>query len=96
MNRINSPAARELCRHLQGHGTWFDRDELSRIVEFIRGGGLEASREREKAEIKEERRRLLDEQRTEARRTMRAFGDADDHRITGIASARGLLKCLLD
>jgi Zn-finger nucleic acid-binding protein len=97
MNRINfarcSGVIVDICK---GHGTWFDRDELSRIVEFIRGGGLEASREREKAEIKEERRRLLDEQRTEARRTIRGFGDADDHRITGIASTRGLLKFLLN
>jgi Zn-finger nucleic acid-binding protein len=97
MNRINfarcSGVIVDICK---GHGTWFDRDELSRIVEFIRGGGLEASRERDKNEIKEERRRLLDEQRTEARRAMRGFGDADDHRITGIASARGLLKFLLD
>lgn len=97
MNRINfarcSGVIVDICK---GHGTWFDRDELSRIVEFIRGGGLEASREREKAAIKEERARLLDEQRTEARRTMRSLGETDDHRITGIASARGLLKFLLD
>jgi Zn-finger nucleic acid-binding protein len=97
MNRINfarcSGVVVDVCK---GHGTWFDRDELSRIIEFIRGGGLEASREREKVEIKEERRRLLDEQRTEARRAMRSFGENDYHRISGIASARGLLRFLLD
>jgi Zn-finger nucleic acid-binding protein len=96
MNRINfarcSGVIVDVCK---GHGTWFDRDELSRIIEFIRGGGLEASREREKAEIKEERRRLLDEQRTESRRAMRGFGDQDEQRLTGIAFAGSLLKILL-
>ncbi len=29
----------------------FDRDELRQIVEFIRGGGLTVSREREKREV---------------------------------------------
>src|SRR6266850_2807501 len=98
MNRINfarcSGVIVDVCK---GHGTWFDRDELSRIVEFIRGGGLEASRAREKEEIKEERRRLLNEQRTEARNLSRLGLKLDnEHRLTGIASARGLLKFLLD
>ena len=68
MNRVNfarcSGVIVDFCK---GHGTWFDRDELSRIVEFIRGGGLEESRSREKEEIKEERLRLLEEQRAAER-----------------------------
>ncbi len=48
MNRINfserSGIIIDICR---GHGTWFDRDELRRIVEFIRAGGLEAARARD-------------------------------------------------
>ena len=98
MNRINfarcSGVIVDICK---GHGTWFDRDELSRIVEFIHGGGLEASREREKAELKEERRRLWEEQvaneRNQSRLDMRLN---DEHRLTGIASTRSLLKFLLD
>lgn len=98
MNRINfarcSGVIVDLCK---GHGTWFDRDELSRIVEFIRGGGLEASRAREKAEIKEERRRLWEEQVAKDRQQSRlGLKLDDDHRLTGIASARSLLKFLLD
>ena len=99
MNRMNfarcSGVIVDLCKK---HGTWFDRDELSRIVEFISGGGLEASRQREKAEIKEERRRLLEQQAAVDSRVsshFRGTGD-EDHRLTGIASARGLLKFLLD
>ena len=98
MNRINfarcSGVIVDICK---GHGTWFDRDELSRIVEFIHGGGLEASREREKAELKEERRRLWEEQvaneRNQSRLGMRLN---DEHRLSGIASTRSLLKFLLD
>ena len=45
MNRVNfarcSGVIVDICKQ---HGTWFDRDELSRIVEFIHGGGLNASR----------------------------------------------------
>jgi Zn-finger nucleic acid-binding protein len=98
MNRINfarcSGVIVDICK---GHGTWFDRDELSRIVEFIRGGGLEASRAREKEEIKEERRRLWEEQATTDRNLSRLGLKLDnEHRLTGIASARGLLKFLLD
>ena len=98
MNRINfarcSGVIVDVCK---GHGTWFDRDELSRIVEFIRGGGLEASRTREKLALEEERQRLRQEQLTADMRASSVVGEADeDHRLGGIASARGLLKFLLD
>lgn len=59
MNRVNfancSHVVVDVCTQ---HGTWFDRDELRRIVEFIRAGGLEAARERQIAELEEQRRRL--------------------------------------
>jgi len=98
MNRMNfarcSGVIVDICKQ---HGTWFDRDELSRIVEFIHGGGLEASRVREKEEIREERRRLLEQQAAADTKVSGYFAHAaDDHRLTGIASARGLLKFLLD
>ena len=99
MNRINfarcSGVIIDLCKK---HGIWFDCDELSRIVEFIRGGGLELSRSKEKAEIEEERRKLRQEQMTvDIHRSMGpGIGDTEATRITGIASAGGLLKFLLD
>jgi Zn-finger nucleic acid-binding protein len=97
MNRINfarcSGVIVDVCK---GHGTWFDRDELSRIVEFIRGGGLEESRNLEKEDIKEERLKLLEQQRVEARRSILTGRDVDDQRIPAIASAQGLLKFLLE
>jgi Zn-finger nucleic acid-binding protein len=97
MNRINfarcSGVIVDVCK---GHGTWFDRDELSHIVEFIRGGGLEESRNREKEDIKEERLKLLEQQRIEARRSILTGRDVDEQRIMGVGAARGLMKFLLD
>lgn len=100
MNRINfarcSGVIVDVCR---GHGTWFDKQELTRIVEFIREGGLEASRQKERAQIEEERRQLRNDQLATARIT-RSMGmgvaGGDDGYITGIASARSLLKFLLE
>jgi len=42
----------------KAHGTWFDRNELRQIVQFIQAGGLNKSREREKLKLEEERRNL--------------------------------------
>ena len=52
MNRVNfahcSHVVVNVCRE---HGTWFDKDQLRRIVEFIRGGGMDRAREEEIAEL---------------------------------------------
>lgn len=102
MNRINfarcSGVIVDICK---GHGSWFDRDELTRIVEFIRAGGLDAARSKEKAAIEEERRQLRQEQLSAGgSRSSLLDTDSDNHRTvgitSGIASARGLLKLLLD
>jgi Zn-finger nucleic acid-binding protein len=59
MHRVNfakcSGIIVDVCK---GHGTWSDRDELQHIVEFIRTGGLDLYRQREKAELESARRRL--------------------------------------
>jgi Zn-finger nucleic acid-binding protein len=99
MNRVNfarcSGVIVDVCK---GHGTWFDQDELRRIVEFIRGGGLDASRAREKREIEEERQRLRYEQLTAGlHNRTRANLDADqDNRSSVVNAARELLKLLRD
>jgi Zn-finger nucleic acid-binding protein len=57
MNRIQfarcSQVIVDVCKQ---HGTWFDKDELSRIVEFIRNGGLDKAREKEIRDLEESRR----------------------------------------
>lgn len=98
MNRLNfarcSGVVVDVCRR---HGTWFDRDELQRIVEFIRAGGLDAARAREKMQIAEKRERLRQEQlaATHLERPFMAGDDSDKHSSI-VTAASGLLKFLLD
>jgi Zn-finger nucleic acid-binding protein len=60
MNRVNfgrlSGTVIDVCR---GHGTFLDAGELHAIVTFIRDGGLDRARQREKSDLEEERRRLM-------------------------------------
>lgn len=62
MNRVNyarsSGVILDVCKD---HGLWFDRDELRRVLEFIEGGGLDKSREREIRELDEKRRGAVPE-----------------------------------
>ena len=98
MNRINfahcSGVIVDVCK---GHGTWFDRDELSGIIQFIRGGGLEVAREKEKREIQYEREQLRAEQLAASPRpgAFERFASQDE-RIEGLSAARRLLKFLLN
>jgi Zn-finger nucleic acid-binding protein len=59
MNRVNfarySGVIMDACKE---HGTFFDRDELRRIVSFIREGGLDRARDRERERLVEEQQRL--------------------------------------
>ncbi len=54
MNRVNfagcSGVIVDVCG---GHGTWFDRDELRRVAEFIQSGGMEKSRALQLEDFKE-------------------------------------------
>jgi Zn-finger nucleic acid-binding protein len=64
MNRVNfakrSGVILDSCAQ---HGTWFDADELRRVVEFIRHGGLDQQRAHERMYLAEERRLLETKQR---------------------------------
>lgn len=99
MNRINfarcSGVIVDVCK---GHGTWFDPEELTEIVEFIRAGGLEASRAREKRALAEERRLLRQEQLAAANggtHPLARMGD-EDRRGGILAAAVELLKIVRD
>lgn len=80
MNRVNfarcSGVVVDVCK---GHGTWFERDELALIVEFIRAGGLDQAREREKAQLEETRRRLELERLAVARAGNPLMHDEERH-----------------
>jgi Zn-finger nucleic acid-binding protein len=59
MNRVAfAHCSRVVVDVCKTHGTWFDKDELRRIVEFIRAGGLEAARANEIAELEHKRQEL--------------------------------------
>jgi Zn-finger nucleic acid-binding protein len=96
MNRMNfahcSGVVVDVCR---GHGTWFDRDELRQIVEFIRAGGLELARQKEKRVIQLEREEL-ERDRFVTTRVMIGGSSSDDERIGGISAAGSLLRFLLE
>jgi len=59
MNRVNfakySGVVLDVCR---AHGTYFDRDELHRVVTFIQAGGLDRARTRDREALEEAERRL--------------------------------------
>jgi Zn-finger nucleic acid-binding protein len=99
MNRLNfarcSGVIVDLCK---GHGTWFDREELRGIVEFIRAGGLETSRQKEKEQIAEERQRLQQDQfAADTRADFMTAMNEREHRRTGVLSvAKDLLGLLMD
>ena len=98
MNRVNfancSRVIVDVCRQ---HGTWFDRDELRRIVEFIRAGGLESARAREMAELEERRRQLSAAQTARAGDTInRPRGSHYDDYGIGISAAAEFLGSVLD
>jgi Zn-finger nucleic acid-binding protein len=59
MNRVNFAHCSHVIVNVCGrHGTWFDRDELRRIVEFIRSGGLMEERAQEVADLQRQQREL--------------------------------------
>jgi Zn-finger nucleic acid-binding protein len=81
MNRNNfarsSGVIIDVCKQ---HGIWFDAEELPKIIEFIRVGGLEHARRKEKLEIEAQKSRLRDEQmkfKLEQNRFKHSGGDRD-------------------
>jgi Zn-finger nucleic acid-binding protein len=90
MNRVNfgrmSGIVVDVCR---GHGTLLDAGELHAIVTFIRDGGLDRARQREKTELEEERRRLASFQA----QIDAAHGSAEwEHRSVSLLDIRRLLR----
>lgn len=98
MNRVNFAHCSNVIVNVCGkHGTWFDKDELRRVVDFIRAGGFEKERARQVAE--------LAEKQMAARNT--ALADAmsisqqpptwvDDNRHSGVSLLAGAVQWLLE
>jgi Zn-finger nucleic acid-binding protein len=82
MNRVNfaksSGIVLDICK---AHGVWLDVEELRRIVEFLRGGGLARAREREKQALGEELR-LLRLKQTLARQESKHHAHAERDQVS--------------
>ncbi|MGA9995556.1 MAG: zf-TFIIB domain-containing protein, partial [Pyrinomonadaceae bacterium] len=97
MNRVNfarcSGVIIDVCK---GHGSWFDMDELRKIIEFIRAGGMDAARAKEKREIEDERRLLRQEQLSASSggSTSLLLSGNESERTNVVLAARELLKLL--
>lgn len=96
MNRSNfarsSGVIIDICKQ---HGVWFDAEELPKIIEFIRKGGMEKARQREKLEIDEERGRLRDEQRRQILQDRR-FNTGDSADFNEDSGVRSFIRLLFD
>lgn len=97
MNRNNfarsSGVILDLCKQ---HGVWFDAEELPRIIEFVRKGGLDHARQKERIQIEDERKRLREEQRKLAVGE-NDFVESDDFRDTKTSLAiRSFVRFLFD
>src|SRR5438445_13301190 len=96
MNRVNfadcSHVVVDVCNQ---HGTWFDKDELRRIVEFIRAGGMEQARARQIADLEDRRRELKAAEAADPWDT-RSLSSSNDYDTwgTGISAAAQFLKFL--
>jgi Zn-finger nucleic acid-binding protein len=82
MNRVNfahcSNVVVDVCK---AHGTWFDKDELRRVVEFIRAGGMEKDRERQMTELDERKHQL---QAAQVAGAWDAPSDSQTHDLKGL------------
>jgi Zn-finger nucleic acid-binding protein len=97
MNRVNfahcSHVVVDVCSQ---HGTWFDRDELRRIVEFIRAGGLESSRAKQIEELERRQRELRSAQNAGSSGVdILSPRPSRDDWGTGLSAAAEFLKVLL-
>ncbi len=96
MNRSNfarsSGVIIDTCKQ---HGIWCDADELPKIIEFIRAGGIDRQRDKEKIQLDERRREIIDLEQREARRSaMREQGGMA--RSLPSTSVREFLKLIFD
>ena len=64
MNRVNfGKRSGIIVDGCSQHGTWFDADELRRVVEWVRDGGLDRARTHDRLRLEEERRLLATRQK---------------------------------
>lgn len=97
MNRNNfarsSGVIIDICKQ---HGVWFDAEELPKIIEFIRQGGLDRQREKEKLQLEEQRRNLTELQRKAALQDSRFNQSYEQRSSPSTIAVREFIKMLFD
>jgi Zn-finger nucleic acid-binding protein len=96
MHRVNfancSGVIVDVCK---AHGTWFDKGEMTHIIEFIQSGGLELSKAKRQAELEAAERRLkhLQQMRAAGERSPSPIGDSSSHSglFDAVQASGGLL-----
>ena len=95
MNRSNfarsSGVIIDICKQ---HGVWFDAEELPKIIEFIRKGGMERARQKEKIDLEDERNRLREQKFAAERDRFRAPNDEQES--SSSLSIREFVRFLFD
>lgn len=95
MNRSNfARASGVIIDTCKSHGVWFDADELPRIIEFIRNGGLSIARQRELRDIQDQKEKLRDEARASSLMSRR-FGPDRSYADDG-SGLKGFLRKLFE
>lgn len=94
MNRTNfAHSSGVIIDTCKPHGVWFDADELRRVIEFVRNGGMERARKRQLDQLTEERRLL------EMRQALRPVGTEEtmyERNERRLGSGASLLSVLFD
>lgn len=92
MNRINfgtrSGVIVDVCKD---HGTWFDADELPRVIEFVLSGGLEKAQHKEMTQLREAARRA----KSEARAAQLTAGKSSGPHYHEASVLGGLLEAIV-
>ena len=94
MNRVNfahcSNVVVDVCKP---HGTWFDQDELRKVIEFIRTGGMDKARQMEVEDLEDRRRAASGGQWTSLPPS--PISENQSERVTGISVIGALLDSIL-
>ena len=88
MNRFNfGHTSGVIIDKCASHGVWFDKDELRRVIDFIRAGGMDLSRAREWELQTRGMRQTEAEARVE--RISQSFADEDPGTVSEVLRALG-------
>lgn len=96
MNRVNfarrSGIILDVCR---SHGTWFDHNELPKVIEFVMQGGIDEAQRREIERLKEEARRERERARNERSSHAPGYHLSGVERVSMFGGLLGLIGAFL-